>query len=65
MPVRSSNQIALGRSKALAYRTAGGVFLEAELTVHGTHRTLAADKGLLFLRSLILIFIFLGNRLFT
>jgi len=61
--VWSSNQRALRWSQALAYWTAGGILLEAKLTVHGTHRTFAANKRLLRLR--IFGIISLGNRLFT
>jgi len=50
MSIWSTNQRAFGSIKALAYWTATGIFLEAELTVHATHWTLAANKRFLCLR---------------
>jgi len=63
VPVRSTNQRAVGRAKALAYRTAGRILLEAELAVHEAHRTLAANKRLL-LRVIVSV-ICLRTRLIT
>ena len=45
--VRSANQRAVCGIKALAYWTAGGIFLEAVFAVHVTEWTFAANKRLL------------------